>query len=296
MGMNRTCWWLVDVVSRMLEPGERDVVLGDFAESGESRGRALCDILGLVVRRQAALWKDWRPWLVLAGLIVPLGMLLSIVARLTAGQTATYTWLYANNWDWALLRYAGFWYEFAGSAALVFVSCLTLVCWSWTAGFVLGSLSRSIVRLYGLLFCLMLVLGGLLGAPLYVGFLVEHIHRPSSPDEQDPVFGLMFYRVMFPLIVQAVLVAAPSLWGIRQGAEARGFPRSRRIVLWTVAIGALTVMLIREPGLVFILNVHWLYRFWQSWHMRLLQPVVYWPVGYFVANAIRQRWHGKTAS
>ena len=102
--MNRICWWLVDVVSRMLEPGERDVVRGDFAESGESGGRALRDVLGLVVRRQAALWKDWRPWLALVGLIVPLAMLLSIVSRITAGQSATYIWLYANNWDWALLE------------------------------------------------------------------------------------------------------------------------------------------------------------------------------------------------
>ena len=34
--MNGICWWLADIASRMLEPGERDVVLGDFAESGEA--------------------------------------------------------------------------------------------------------------------------------------------------------------------------------------------------------------------------------------------------------------------
>ena len=34
--MSRICWWLVDVVSRALTADERDVVLGDFAESGET--------------------------------------------------------------------------------------------------------------------------------------------------------------------------------------------------------------------------------------------------------------------
>ena len=53
--MNRTWLWLIDRVSRCLEPNERDAVLGDFTESGEPAGRALLDLLGLVVRRQAAL-------------------------------------------------------------------------------------------------------------------------------------------------------------------------------------------------------------------------------------------------
>jgi hypothetical protein len=293
--MTRIYWWLVDTVSRTLEPGERDVVLGDFEESGESGGRALRGVLGLVVWRQAVLWKDWRPWLVLVGLIVPLGMLLSIVSSLTAGVSATYIWLYANNWDWALLRYAEFWYEAVDSLALVFVKCLTLVCWSWTAGFVLGSVSRRIVPVYGVLFCLMLVFGGLLGAPRYFVYFL-YIHRPSSPDTHDPVNALAFYRVMLPLIVQAVLVAIPSLLGMRQGAYAGRFTRLLRIVLWTAAIGTLILLLIQEPGFVFFLKAFWLRRIWQSWQIRLLQYVVYWPVAYLVATAIWRRWHGRTAA
>jgi len=279
----------------MLVPGERDVVLGDFAESDESGGRALCDVLGLVVRRQAALWKDWRPWLVLVGLIVPLGMLLSIVSSITASQSATYIWLYANNWDWALLQHAGFWHEFADSLTLVFVSCLTLVCWSWTAGFVLGSVSRRIVQVYGALFCLMLVVGGLLGAPLYFAYWLQYIHRPISPDSSDPVSGLAFYRVMLPLIVQAVLVAAPSLLGMRRGADVGKFTPLVRIALWTAAIGTLTVLVIREPGFDFFLKAVWLRRIWQQ-QIRWLQFVVYWPVGYLAANAFWRRWHIKESN
>ena len=296
MGMNRPCWRLVDVVSRMLESGERDVVRGDFAESGESGGRALRDVLGLVARRQAALGKDWRPWLVLVGLILPLGILLSIVSRFTADRSATYIWLYANNWDWALLKYTEFWYEFVDSAALVFGWCLTLVCWSWSAGFVLGSVSRRIVQVYGVLFCLVLVFGGLLGAPRYLAFLSQYIYRQFPTDRHDPIFALAFYRVMLPLMVQAVLVAVPSLLGMRQGAQVRKFPQVVRTVLWTAAIGTLILLLVREPGFVFFVKAFWLQRVWQSWQIRWLQFVVYWPVGYFIATAIRRRWHGKTAS
>jgi hypothetical protein len=53
--MTRTCWWLVDIASRMLEPDERDAVRGDLAESGVTGGYALRDLLGLLARRQAML-------------------------------------------------------------------------------------------------------------------------------------------------------------------------------------------------------------------------------------------------
>jgi len=66
--MTRICWRLVDVVSRLLEPDERDAVRGDFAESGVTGGKALFDLIGLATRRQAARWKDWRPWLALLGI------------------------------------------------------------------------------------------------------------------------------------------------------------------------------------------------------------------------------------
>lgn len=58
--MNRICWWVVHRLSLLLESNERDAVLGDFAESGESAGKALADLLGLLLRRQVALWRYER--------------------------------------------------------------------------------------------------------------------------------------------------------------------------------------------------------------------------------------------
>jgi hypothetical protein len=88
--MTRVCWRLVDILSLMLHPDECDVVRGDLAESGAAGSQALRDVLGLVVRRQAAPWMHWRPWLTLVSLVVPLGMLLSVTSRGTADGSAVY--------------------------------------------------------------------------------------------------------------------------------------------------------------------------------------------------------------
>ena len=65
-------WSLVNLLSRMLEVNEREAVLGDLAESGESGARAVLSLAGLVARRQAALWRVWRPWAALC-LAIPAG-------------------------------------------------------------------------------------------------------------------------------------------------------------------------------------------------------------------------------
>jgi hypothetical protein len=68
----RVCWRLVERVSRLLDASEREVVRGDLAECGSRPGHALREVFGLVVRRQAALWVDWRPWFAVVGVVVPI--------------------------------------------------------------------------------------------------------------------------------------------------------------------------------------------------------------------------------
>src|SRR3982751_5082502 len=63
-------WKLATALSRLLTPDERHAVLGDLMESGATGARAVHDVLGLIVRREAALWKDWRPWLALFAFLV----------------------------------------------------------------------------------------------------------------------------------------------------------------------------------------------------------------------------------
>ncbi len=298
--MTRICWWLVDKMSRLLEPDERNAVLGDFAETGEAAGQALRDVLGLVARRQAGLWTDWRPWMTLVGLIVPLGMLLSIVSRTTADKTAIYIWMYAHWWGWAFLGNPGFRADFAHYAAVIFVEYTTLVCWSWTSGFVLGSASRRIVQVNGVLFCLMLLLGAVLGAPEYLSYYRHSLHaafhfRPL-PDPNAAVFAGTFYRVLFPLIVQAVLVVVPSLWGIRQGLRVAGWRPPLRTIVWAAAIASLAALVIQEPGFVLFVEGYRRPGFGMPGLMRLLPFIVYWPVGYGVAYVIKRGWSGTMAS
>ena len=298
--MTRICWRMVDISSRMLEPEEREVVCGDLAESGATGSQALRDVLGLVIRRQAALWTDWRPWLTLMGLIVPLGMLLSVVARSTAGGIAVYIWMYVNNWDWDLVRNAGFRYEFVHCIPVVFVPLISLACSSWISGFVLGSLSRRIVRLNVVLFCLMLLFGALLGAPRYFEYYWQYLHRafpfPALPVQNDPVFALTFYRVMLPLIVQAVLVVIPAVSGLRKGVEAAIFRPVLRASLWMMAFAAI--------GTTVIQNSMWLLprphlpqtAIWMASQMHVLEFVVYWPAGYLIARTIGRRWQRRITS
>lgn len=206
--MTLICRWLVDMLCRLLEPNERDAVSGDIAESHETDGQALWGVLGLVARRQAALWKRWRPWLVLACLVIPLGLILGLVARRTADGSAVYIWLYANNWNWADIGNAAFRQDFAHYAATIFLVYFTLFCWSWGSGLALGSLSRSSLPINGVLFGFVVLFRGFFRPSDFVG---------SNP----PVFASAFYRVTLPLLVQALLVLTPALFGMLRGRRWR---------------------------------------------------------------------------
>jgi peroxiredoxin len=282
------CWWLVDRVSRMLQPDERTAVRGDLAESGESCGQALRDVLGLIIRRQASLWMDWRPWLALVGLVVPLGILLSLVSRRTADWSAIHIWLYANNWDWAFLGNTAFQQDFPPILAGVLMSYFTLICWSWTTGFAIGSLSRRTIHVNGALFCLMLLLEALMGPPR---FLVPSlfVHRARNFDSNAAVFAVSFYRVMFPPIVQGVFVLVPSLWGMRQGLRLATLRGPLPTILWSGAIATTAAIAIQSWGWWPIPTYILGQRFGRLGKL-LLQAFVYWPVVYLIARAMRRRW------
>ncbi len=65
-----------DAATRLLERDEREAVQGDLAEAGENGWRGLIDVLGLVLRRHANHWRNWRPWLSAFGLALPGSLLL----------------------------------------------------------------------------------------------------------------------------------------------------------------------------------------------------------------------------
>jgi hypothetical protein len=90
--MTRAGWWLVESTARLLKGDQREAVLGDLVEAGQSTWTSLKDILDLALRMQAALWKDWRPWFAGFGVSLPASFLLmglSLSVSLSVQQCLT---------------------------------------------------------------------------------------------------------------------------------------------------------------------------------------------------------------
>ena len=126
-------WSLVEVASQLLEHDEREAVLGDLAEASESAWHGLLDVLGLVIRRQAALWKNWRPWVAAVGLALPGSLVLM-------GLSVSVSWTYQHLIEGEIFNSTGL---APGTTILPLICQVSLLigC-SWTGGFVVGSMSR----------------------------------------------------------------------------------------------------------------------------------------------------------
>ena len=281
--MSRLCWWLVDLVSRTLEPDEREAVRGDLAESGETSGQAFLDVLGLALRRQSALWTDCRPWLILLGLVLPLGVLLCLISRQDADRSAIYLWLYGNNWDTSLWSNPGFRHELARHTGTILAANFNLFCWSWSGGFLLGSVSRRSLPVQSIFFVLFVLFGAFLGAPpRHFGHGLFYRARDFS--NNAAVFDLAFYGVVFPLILRFALVLGPSVWGMWQAERlAIGRPVFRT-VLRAAAVVTLPAIAI-QTGLASVPHVE------GNISRSIAEVVAYWPVAYLVFAGIAIHRH-----
>jgi hypothetical protein len=279
-------WWLVNRAFRLLEADEREVVQGDFAESGSTGGQALRDVVGLIARRHVGAWTDWGPWVGLMGLVAPLGLILSVVSRYWANNSAIYAWFYVNNWTWEYLDSPGARLDLAHTIGNVSFRYLTLMVWSGTAGFALASLSRRAIWVNGSLFCL-IVFGGTLGSTTTA--LLNHGNAA--------VFSLSFYRVAYPLIVRTVLIVLPAVWGMRKGLVLTTLRVPQAVVCAVLVITMTTLNATsREGALIF----GWMFPSAAgavvrrgSWYLRLVPFVIVWPAAYIVARASWRRWPRK---
>jgi hypothetical protein len=143
-------WAWVEAASSMLGRDEREAVLGDLIEAGEGAWQALLAVLGLVLRREAKVWKNSRPWIAAFGLSLPCSFLL-MGASLSVSR-ALQNILASSH---GLVGHP------SGSPWLSAISqVLLLVGWSWTGAFVVGSVSRrtlwvsTVFCLLPCLFCL----------------------------------------------------------------------------------------------------------------------------------------------
>jgi hypothetical protein len=284
--VNRATWWLASVISLTLEPSDRDAVLGDIAESGQSGPAALRDVLGLAARRRADLWREWATLAV--GLVFPAAILLGLIARYTADGTAVYVWLYANNWDWALFQDQAFRDDLMRYGVSVQMSYLVLACWSWTGGLVIGMLSRRNFVVNGTLFAFALLSTGFAVAPHVTQLTIS----PRGFDSNEVVFEMKFYRVAFPILVAGAFALIPALHGIRHGFWVNTLRSWRpiKISLLILSAASLAAFILRIVIRLRFPNVYLRPSIWTAPQIQMLQVVAYWPVVYLAANACR-RWH-----
>jgi len=135
-------WPVVVAASRLLESEEREAVLGDLEEARDGAWPGLLSVLGLVIRREADLWKNWRPWLAGFGVALPASYLLMGVSLSVAQGYELCAWLLRTYqfFDPKLAQETGL----TIGPKIVFLArqFLLLVGLAWTAGFVAGRLSR----------------------------------------------------------------------------------------------------------------------------------------------------------
>lgn len=131
--MRSAGWPMVEAAARLLAREEREAVLGDLVEADDGAWPGLCGVLGLVFRREAALWKSWRPWVAGFGVALPSSFLLM-------GASLSVTWSYLRLLCPQLLAQA----SLTKPSAVVALLCQALLLsgWAWSGGFVVGSLSR----------------------------------------------------------------------------------------------------------------------------------------------------------
>jgi hypothetical protein len=192
---------LVDLVSRLLRPEEREVVQGDLLEGGESAWQSLLAVVGLVIRREAALWRNWRPWLAAFGLALPSSFLLM-------GFSLSVSRAYQQLVGGPILHATGV--TVGPGFALFLCNVLLLAAWSWTGGFVVGSVSRRTVW----------VSAALSFAPC--------------------LFCLERFRVESLSRLCLVLFLPVALWGAHRGLQIAKIKRSSAIAL-AIAVTALTI-------------------------------------------------------
>ncbi len=230
-------WPLVDAASRLLEREEREAVLGDLFETGEGVWKSLLDVLGLVFRRQVALWQSWRPWLAGFGLALPASFLLMGVSLSVAQRYQLCAWLVRNYqfFDPKLVRETGL--TVGPEIGFFFCQFLLLLGLAWTAGFVVGRLSRRTLWSSALL-CL-------------------------SPC----LFCLARFRIPVTSRMSLLLFLLPAIWGVWCGL------RVVRIKLG-LAVGlavAMTVLMIRVWGVAHT----WSTSGWWLANWLLIWPVWY---------------------
>ena len=267
----KLCWWLVDKLSRMLEPNERDAVRGDFAELGFTGSQALRDLLGLIARRQAALWKDWHPWLALLGIALPVGLLLTRSSVYFSGSLSRHLWTW---WRYGVRYETGL--TLAGDVSVFVCGALALLFSSWVSGFALGSLSRRTLWVNAVLF----YFSWLLPIVVFLPAVLLTSHRIAP------------FLLTFSVLPSACLFVLPSALGMRDGLR-RGPLTLRPTILLVAMIITIDALAIWtgawwRDGLIIWSQGTWHGPAYDWQRPLLILALTNWPLVYLIATAIHR--------
>jgi len=284
--------WLIGKITRTLEPELHDAVAGDMAELKMRDARAVCELLGLVLRRQVPLWKTWRPWLALFGIVGPVGAVLSYICVGVVGDLSRQALVY---WQYGVPYSSGL-TEAQEIETLVCLS-LAVICFSWVGGFVLGGLSGDTIYVNGTLFCLVWFgLCGPLGILIYSArLLLDALYLVPLPHAVTWFELVFFAGINLPLVT--LLFLLPSLIGM-QWARRRRRLGMKGTILLAATVATLIILLTWMGGWQQKALEQWSEGKWipaaPSWQQRLLPLlVVSWPVVYLLIAPIVQPRKGK---
>lgn len=184
-------WALVEAAAYLLDRDQRDAVLGDLYEAGDSAARAVGGIVGMAMRRSLSPWGTRQAWIAAFGLALPASFLL-MGFSVGVTQTARAAFASANTNAHA-----------ANGSVFVWLSlqAALLAVWAWTGGYVAGRMSRRTVWATAAM-CL---------APC--------------------VFCLSRFRVPEMNRSSLLLFAAPAIWGAVRGYYGGPIRRSLAIAL-----------------------------------------------------------------
>ncbi len=196
---------LVETICRLLKPDERQAVLGDLAESGETGVRALAAVAGLVARRQLGLWKSWRPWVASLGLL-PVLLTFSSVSPFIVRVIERYPWKNVPQSHQAIVL-------------MLCATALLTVVVSWAVGFVTASLARHATVSSAAL--------------LTMGAVWAICHQQAARTPLGMVFTGLF---------QLLLCFAPFAHGLRSGAGCGRLTPWRSMLLTGSALLLLAIL------------------------------------------------------
>jgi hypothetical protein len=218
--MSRLWVRLRDALLRSLDPAEREAVSGDFVELAMTDRQVVKSLLGLVMRRQLKLWREWNPWFVLVAIVVPVCPLLETQCnQLGHGIWGVLvTWLHHGPTYYTGVSPAAFW-------SGVCIRAIALGTWSWTSAFALSTFSRRTIWVTGGLFFSLYVASAIGAVPPFLR-----------------IFWLTWWAWL-PLLMSFLFVFLPAGCAIHQSNKLQNlkFPWVILLTLWTMTMGGLTL-------------------------------------------------------